>query len=209
MNHGARASDEHFFEDGGQPAADLLEPELWLVRHGETEWSRVRRHTGRTDLPLTAEGERQARDLAPRLRAVPFDLVLTSPLVRARQTAELAGLIPEPEPQAVEWDYGEYEGVTTAQIRERHPDWSVWTAPVPGGESLDQVSARADAVIARVRREASKRAVLVAHAHLLRILAARWIRQSPRLAAHLSVETSAVSVLGWDRGTPMITRWNT
>jgi broad specificity phosphatase PhoE len=192
---------------GAEPSGGH-EPELWLIRHGETEWSRTRRHTGRSDLPLTPEGERAAQALAPRLDGVPFDLVLASPLVRARHTAELAGLTPQLEPQAMEWDYGEYEGITTAQIQEGRPGWSVWTDPIPGGESLDEVAARADAVITRVRAQAPKRAVLVAHAHFLRILAVRWIEQEPRLAAHFNLEVSTVSVLGWDRGVPVIDQWN-
>jgi broad specificity phosphatase PhoE len=184
------------------------EPELWLIRHGETEWSRNRRHTGRSDLPLTPEGEQAARALAPRLDGVAFDLVLASPLVRARHTAELAGLNPQIEPLAVEWDYGQYEGVTTAQIQEQRPGWSVWSDPIPGGESLDQVAARADAVVARVRAQAPKRAVLVAHAHFLRILATRWIEQPPHLAERFNLQTAAISVLGWDRGVSVIDRWN-
>jgi broad specificity phosphatase PhoE len=184
------------------------EPELWLIRHGETEWSRNRRHTGRSDLPLTPEGEQAARALAPRLDGVPFDLVLASPLARARHTAELAGLTPQLEPRAMEWDYGQYEGITTAQIQERHPGWSVWSDPIPGGESLEQVAARADAVLARIRAQAPKRAALVAHAHFLRILAVRWIEQAPNLAERFNLRTSAVSVLGWDRGVAVIDRWN-
>ncbi len=184
------------------------EPELWLIRHGETEWSRNRRHTGRTDLPLTSAGEQAARALASRLDDVPFDLVLASPLIRARHTAELAGLSPQLEPQAMEWNYGEYEGITTAQIQERRPGWSVWTHQIPGGESLQQVADRADAVIADVRAQAPKRAVLVAHAHFLRILSARWIQQEPRLASHFTLEVSTISVLGWDRGVPVIDKWN-
>jgi broad specificity phosphatase PhoE len=186
----------------------MTEPELWLIRHGETEWSRNRRHTGRSDLPLLPEGEDAARALAPRLEGIPFDLVLSSPLTRARRTAELAGLEPQLEPLAVEWDYGRYEGITTAQIHELAPGWSIWSDPVPDGESLAQVATRADAVIARVRSEAPKRAVLVAHAHFLRVLAVRWIEQDPALAQHFNLHTAAVSMLGWDRGVPVIDRWN-
>lgn len=185
------------------------EPELWLVRHGETEWSRTRQHTGRTDLPLTAAGEAAARALAPRLRDVKFDLVLASPLQRAWRTAELAGLSPSPEPLALEWDYGDYEGVTTAQVQEQIPDWRIWDGPVPNGESLAQVAARADELIARVRREAEHRAVLVAHAHFLRILCARWLEQDAEFAEHLNLLTSTVSVVSFDRGVPVIDRWNT
>ena len=195
-------------EQAGAVGAGDHEPELWLIRHGETEWSRNRRHTGRTDLPLTPEGEQAARALAPRLDGVPFDLVLASPLTRARHTAELAGLSPQLEPLAMEWDYGEYEGITTAQIQDRHPGWSVWTDPVPGGESLQQVADRAKAVIARIRAEAPKRAVLVAHAHFLRILTADWIEQEPPVASRFNLEVSTISVLGWDRGLPVIDRWN-
>lgn len=190
------------------PAPGDFEPELWLIRHGETEWSRDRRHTGRSDLPLTAEGEQAARALAPRLAGISFDLVLASPLQRARRTAELAGLTPQLEPLAMEWDYGKYEGITTAQIQETEPDWSVWTSPIPGGESLDQVAGRADAVIARVRAQAPKRAVLVAHAHFLRILSVRWIEQEPLLAERFNLQTAALSQLGWDRGLPVIDQWN-
>jgi broad specificity phosphatase PhoE len=184
------------------------EPELWLIRHGLTEWARDRRHTGRTDLPLLPEGEEGAAALAPRLAGVHFDLQLASPLQRAWRTAQLAGLDPKPEPEALEWDYGDYEGITTAQIQEKVPGWSIWSSPVPGGESLAEVSARADAVIARVRQEAETRAVLVAHAHYLRILAARWIGQDASVAAHLALHTSTLSVLAWDRGTPIIDQWN-
>jgi broad specificity phosphatase PhoE len=184
------------------------EPELWLIRHGETEWSRTRRHTGRTDLPLTAAGEQAAEALTSRVEGVDFDLVLASPLIRARRTAELAGLTPELEPAAMEWNYGEYEGITTAQIRETRPSWSVWTDSVPGGESLAQVAERADAVVARVRASATKRAVLVAHAHFLRILAVRWIEQEPHLASRFNLEVATISVLGWDRGVPVIDQWN-
>ncbi|GLY19164.1 histidine phosphatase family protein [Kineosporia rhizophila] len=186
----------------------LHEPELWLIRHGLTEWARDRRHTGRSDIPLLPEGEAAAAKLAPRLADVHFDLQLSSPLQRAWRTAELAGLDPKAEPDAQEWDYGQYEGITTAQIQEQVAGWSIWTSPVPGGETLEQVSARADLVIERVRREAQTRAVVVAHAHYLRILAARWIGQDASLAAHLALHTSTLSVLGWDRGTPVIDQWN-
>ena len=183
-------------------------PDLWVVRHGETDWSRDRRHTGRSDIPLTPAGERTARDLAPRLKAETFDLVMSSPLQRARHTAELAGLSPEVEPRAVEWDYGDYEGLTTAQVRERKPGWSIWDSAPPNGETLDQVAGRADQVIARIRTGTSRRALLIAHAHFLRVLAARWIGQPPHLAACLVLDTATVSVLSWDRGVPVIEHWN-
>ena len=186
----------------------MNEPELWLVRHGETEWSRVRRHTGRTDLPLTTEGEAAAAALVPRLRGVAFDLVLASPLQRAFHTAELAGLTPQPEANAVEWDYGDYEGVTTVQIRETVPGWRVWQGPVPNGETIDEVAKRAENVIQRVREEASRRAVLVAHGHFSRILAMRWLGLPAAAGEHLRMDTATVSVLGWDRGIPIVERWN-
>jgi probable phosphoglycerate mutase len=182
--------------------------ELWLARHGQTEWSRLRRHTGRTDVPLEPGGEDAARALGKRLAGVDFDLVLASPLQRARRTAELAGLVPVAEPRAVEWDYGAYEGLTSEQIRRQVPGWSIWTGPVPGGESIEDVAHRADAVLARVRESPGRRCLLVAHAHFLRVLAARWIAQPPQLGAHLALDTATMCVLAADRGAPVIERWN-
>jgi probable phosphoglycerate mutase len=186
----------------------VSEPDLWLVRHGETEWSRVRRHTGRTDLPLTPDGEAAAVALAPRLRDVAFDLVLASPLRRALRTAELAGLTPRPEPLAVEWDYGDYEGVTTVEVRETVPGWRVWQGPVPNGETIDEVAKRAESVIQRVREEARERAILVAHGHFCRVLAMCWLGLPAAEGEHLRMGTATVSVLGWDRGIPIVERWN-
>lgn len=188
---------------------DVTAPELWLVRHGETEWSRVRKHTGRTDLPLTPAGEAAAGALAARLRGVEFDLVLTSPLRRASRTAELAGLTPRPEPLAVEWDYGDVEGVTTAEVRETRPGWRVWQGPVPNGETIDEVAKRAEGVIQRVLTEARERAILVSHGHFIRILAMRWLGLPAAAGEHLRTGTATVSVLGWDRGIPVVERWNT
>ena len=186
----------------------MTEPQLWLIRHGETTWSRARRHTGRTDLPLTPEGEAAATALAPRLRDVAFDLVLSSPLQRALRTAQLAGLSPVPEPNAVEWDYGDYEGVTTGEIRETVPGWRVWQGPVPNGETVHEVAKRAETVIRRVRAEARERAVLVAHGHFSRVLAMRWLGLPAAAGEHLRMGTATVSVLGWDRGIPIVERWN-
>ena len=182
--------------------------ELWLVRHGATEWSESGRHTSRTDLPLTDEGEEQARALRPRLSGTGFDLVLTSPRQRARRTAELAGF-PEavPDDDLVEWDYGEYEGVTTAQIRERVPGWTVWTHACPGGETAAQVAARLDRVVARVR-DRGGRVLAFGHGHALRMLAVRWIAMAPTAGAHLDLGTATISALGDDRGEPVILRWN-
>lgn len=204
--------------------------QLWVVRHGPTAWSEAGRHTGRTDIPLTVEGEREARALAPRLAAAqrerPFDDVLASPLQRARRTAELAGFgHARPEPLAVEWDYGDYEGLTRAQIREQVPGWSPWSHPaLPGGEHLDDVAKRAATLLAALRLTSGpdgadgpdsadgpgeeRRVLLFAHGHFLRILAATWIGQEPQLAAGLALDPATISVLGLDRGTPVIERWN-
>jgi probable phosphoglycerate mutase len=187
----------------------VTRPELWLARHGETDWSAAKRHTGLTDVPLNDTGHGAARRLAALLAAQEFELVLTSPLSRARQTAELAGFGERAtvDDDLHEWDYGEYEGMTTADIRETRPGWSIFDDGCPGGESLDEVAARADRVIAKVR--ATSGATLVfGHGHSLRVLAARWIEQPPVVAARLVLETAAISVLGWERETAAITRWN-
>lgn len=182
--------------------------EVWIVRHGETEWSRSGRHTGTTDLALTAQGEQDAIALTPALAGVHFDLVLCSPRQRARRTAELAG-IPAAEitDQLTEWDYGEYEGRTRVDIQAERPGWSVWVDGCPGGESPQQVTRRVDRVIARVRATEG-RVLLFAHGHILRSLAARWLEQSVGLGAHLELATGRVSVLGHDRGTPTLELWN-
>jgi broad specificity phosphatase PhoE len=181
---------------------------LWLVRHGETEWSRDGRHTSTTDLELTPEGERVARELAPRLAVEDFDLVLTSPRIRARRTAELAGF-PDAEiaPDLVEWDYGEYEGLTTPQIRETVPGWTVWSHPVPGGETPAQVAARLDKVVRRVAEVAGD-VLVFGHGHALRGLAARWLELEVTEGRHFVLGTATISVLGWERGSPAVVRWN-
>nr|WP_202884639.1 histidine phosphatase family protein [Actinopolymorpha cephalotaxi] len=183
---------------------------MWLARHGETEWSRDGRHTGRTDLPLTEAGERAARALGDRLAGTPFDLVVTSPLARARETARLAGFGDRAmvEPDVREWDYGEYEGRTTPDIRTDVPGWSVWNDPVPAGETAEQVGARADRVIERIRDDVAERALIVAHGHFLRVLGARWLGLSARAGAHFLLDVATVSVLGWERETPTFDRWN-
>ena len=187
--------------------SDPAARELWLVRHGETEWSRDGRHTSATDLPLTPVGEAAATALAPRLADVEFDLVLTSPRRRARRTAELAGQ-PEAEPDAdlVEWSYGDYEGITTAEIRETVPGWTVWTHPTPGGETVDDVAARLDRVVARAR--GCRRALVFAHGHSLRVLTVRWLDQPPDEGRFYRLDTSTVSVLGFERETPVLLKWN-
>ncbi len=184
------------------------EAEMWLVRHGETEWSRDHRHTSTTDLPLTPVGEEAAAALSPRLADVAFDLVLTSPRQRARRTAELTGHADaEVDEGLVEWSYGDYEGITTAEIRETVPGWSVWTHPTPGGEAADQVGERLDRVVAKVRA-AGGRALVFGHSHALRALAARWIGQPADAGRYLVLDSATISVLGYERETPVILRWN-
>ena len=189
--------------------------EIVLVRHGETDWSRTGRHTSTTDLPLTAAGREQGRRLAARLAALgapDFALVLSSPLQRARETCELAGLGArmELEPDLVEWTYGRYEGLTSDAIEAAAPGWSLFTDGAPGGESPEQIGVRADRVLARLLpvARASGRAVVFAHGHVLRVLGARWIGLPPAGAARLLLDTTTLSVLGFYRGTPAIQRWN-
>ena len=192
-------------DDTGHPAQPA---EIWLVRHGETEWSRNHRHTSYTDLPLTENGVRAAEQLRPRLAGERFDLVLTSPRRRASRTAELAGF-PDAvvEDGLVEWDYGDYEGVTTQQIREHTPGWTVWTHPTPGGESADEVGERLDRVVAKVRAHGG-RVLLFGHGHALRALAARWIEQPVAEGRFLRLDTATVSRLGYEHESPVILRWN-
>ena len=190
--------------------SDEPERQLFLVRHGETEWSRSGQHTGRTDLPLTDVGRRQAKAIGERLRDRHFALVLTSPSSRAAETARLAGF-PDAErtTDLMEWDYGEFEGRTTAQIRETLPGWSIWRGPWPAGETPDQVSVRVDRVIARcVAPDVEGDCLLFAHGHVLRVLAARWLGETPRAGARYALGTATLSVLGWEHATHVIDRWN-
>jgi broad specificity phosphatase PhoE len=182
--------------------------DVWLARHGQTEWSASGRHTSTTDVPLTPDGEAAARALAPRLASTSFDLVLTSPRKRARRTAELAGFASaETDPDLVEWDYGDYEGVTTEEIRETVPDWTVWTHPCPGGETAAEVSDRLDRVVARCLGVEGD-VLLVSHGHALRALAARWLRLPVSEGRLLKLDTGTVSVLGHEREQPVVLRWN-
>ncbi|MFG2510712.1 histidine phosphatase family protein [Streptomyces sp. NPDC048584] len=190
--------------------------DLLLARHGETEWSRAGRHTGGTDLPLTPAGEAQATSLAPLLDGRTFGLVLTSPLVRARRTAELAGLTGAiPEPDLREWDYGGYEGITTADIHRSRPGWDLWTDGVPPGrdfpgESPRQVGDRADRVLARLSEALDEGDVmLVAHGHLLRVLTARRLGLPPSAGRLFRLETGTLSRLSLEHGNPVIAEWNT
>lgn len=182
--------------------------ELWLVRHGETRWSRTGQHTSVTDLELTGDGEAVAARLAAALDGRSFAQVLTSPRRRARRTAELAGFVhAEPDDDLAEWSYGDYEGLTTPQIRETDPTWSIWTGTTPGGETAEQVGTRLDRVVARAR--AADGATLVfAHGHSLRVLAARWLGLDVADGRIFDLDTATVCVLGDDRGTPVVKRWN-
>lgn len=182
--------------------------ELWLVRHGETEWSASGRHTSRTDVPLTDAGVAAAEGLGERLAGTHFDLVLTSPRQRSRRTAELAGF-PEAhvEQDLAEWEYGDYEGVTSAEIRETVPGWTVWTHPSPGGESADAVSRRLDRVIAKVRAHGG-RVLAFGHGHSSCALAARWLGQPVGEGRLFLLDTATVSVLGYKREQAVVARWN-
>jgi len=205
--------------------------ELWLVRHGETEWSAEARHTSRTDLPLTAHGRERAVELGKYLAGTKFAAVLRSPMLRAKETCEIAGYgsVAVVDEGLREWDYGVFEGRTTQEIQKEIPGWSVWKDPIVGGETVEQVGARADGVIARALASAvggptsqnrgmghppppetddTARVALFAHAHILRILAARWIGLAPRDGSLLVLGTGSVSVLGWERETRVIQRWN-
>ncbi len=188
--------------------------EVWLVRHAETEWSANGRHTGRTDIPLTDAGREAARALAARLAGRSFARVLVSPLARARETAALAGVGDRAEvrEELREWDYGDYEGVTTPDIRRARPDWWLWRDGAPGGESPEQVAARCDRLVtqlADVAAPASDDDVLcVAHGHILRALGARWLEHPIELGGQLRLGTGSVSVLGWEREVRALSVWN-
>jgi probable phosphoglycerate mutase len=184
-------------------------PGLWLARHGETAWTLTRQHTGRTDLDLTPEGERQAREeLAPKLAGVDFGLVLSSPLRRALETARLAGFpSPGTDERLREMDYGDYEGRTTAEIQAERPGWDLWTDGCPGGETADDVGARMDALIAERLREGPERILVFAHGHALRILAARWLGLPARDGRVLLLRPAALGVMGAEHGRPAVDRW--
>ena len=183
--------------------------EIWLIRLGETEWSLSGAHTGRTDLPLTEHGRSQAQGIAHCLGGRRFGLVLTSPLERARQTCGLAGYgdAAEVDLNLHEWDYGDYEGRSSAQIQQVVPGWSLWRDGVPHGESIGQVAVRADAVIDRALREAGEVA-LFAHGHILRILTARWLGLPAEDGRLFALSTASLSTLGYEHENRVITRWN-
>jgi broad specificity phosphatase PhoE len=181
---------------------------IWLIRHGETEWALSGAHTGRTDIPLTGEGRAAARAIGRRLAGHRFALVLASPLSRARETGRLAGFEEaEIDPNLREWDYGDYEGRTTPEIRAQCPGWNLWRDGVPNGESVEQVAARAEAVIARAAA-ADGDVALFSHGHLLRILTTCWLGLPPVDGRLFVLGTASLSTLGYERETRAITRWN-
>jgi broad specificity phosphatase PhoE len=183
--------------------------EVVLARHGETEWSLSGRHTGRTDVPLTENGVRHAKALGRRLAGRSFDAVFTSPMSRARETCRLAGFVDDAQvrDELLEWDYGEYEGVTTAEIREQRPDWLLWRDGCPGGETAAEVGARVDRLIAELR-SIDGDVALFAHGHVLRVLAARWAELPPERGGALYLSTATLSILGYEREVPVIRLWN-
>jgi probable phosphoglycerate mutase len=183
--------------------------EVLLIRHGETAWTLSKQHTGTTDLPLTDNGRAQAAAVAPRLAGRTFAKVLTSPLGRAVETYRLAGLGDQAEidEDLLEVDYGDYEGVTTADIRKTDPDWSLWRDGSPGGETIAQAAARVDRVITALR-DLDGDAALFAHGHILRVLAARWLELPGEEGARFALSTATLSVLGWERETPVVWLWN-
>jgi len=190
-------------------SGDARPPEIVLARHGETEWSRDGKHTGRTDVPLTESGRREAEALRAELGAWRFELVLTSPLARASETCRLAGLgdVAIVSDDLLEWDYGAYEGRTTKDIREERPGWSLWRDGAPGGETPAKVGERIDRVVARLR-EAGGDAVVFAHGHVLRVLAARWLGLETAQGQLFALETATLSVLGYERENAVIRLWN-
>ena len=187
-----------------------LERQTWLVRHGETEWSRDGRHTGLTDIPLTDLGRDQAKALGGRLAAHRFALVLTSPRMRATETARLAGFgeVAVVDPDLAEWDYGQLEGRRSTEIAAEFPGWTIWDGPWPAGETIDQVSTRADRVVRRCRADVPGDALLFGHGHLLRVLAARWLGLPARSGSLFGLSTATISVLGWEHERPVVEAWN-
>jgi broad specificity phosphatase PhoE len=183
--------------------------EVALVRHGETDWSAHLRHTGRTDVPLTEEGRRQAEQVGRALRGRRFALVLTSPLERAAETCRLSGYgeVAQARDDLIEWDYGDYEGRTTLDIRREVPDWTIWRYGAPNGETPEQVGARADRALEEVRH-ADGDVLLFGHGHLLRVLTARWLGLAPAEGRLLALDPATLSLLGHERETPVVRMWN-
>ncbi|MER6994831.1 histidine phosphatase family protein [Streptomyces sp. NPDC000410] len=191
-----------------------MAPRIFLARHGQTEWSLLGKHTGRTDIPLLDEGRRGAKLLGERLHKSPWSglpeaEIRTSPLVRAHETCELAGFADRAQPwdALMEWDYGAYEGMTPAEIHAIRPGWLIWRDGVPEGETMAQLSARADEII-EWARSSDRDALLFAHGHILRVLGARWIGEDISFAARIKLDPTSLSALGWAYGAPAIERWN-
>lgn len=195
---------------GDDDSVNTFRPQLYLVRHGETEWSLNGRHTGRTELELTETGIAQAAAVRPLLAGLDFGLVLCSPRRRAQHTADLAGFAGDYEidPDLAEWDYGDYEGLTSVEIRKQRPDWRIWTHGVVGGETGEQVLTRLGRVVERVRRGDAARALCFGHGHSLRVLTLSWLGLDIGHGAMFGSETATVSVLGWEKETPAIRHWN-
>ncbi|HYO83233.1 MAG TPA: histidine phosphatase family protein [Bryobacteraceae bacterium] len=186
-----------------------MESEVWLVRHGETEWSLTGQHSGRNDIALTPNGEEEARRVAPLLRGEHFDQVLCSTLQRARRTCSLAGFGERAEfdPELQEWDYGECTGLTREQLGEKYPGWTIWAGPVPGGESIGEIGARARRVVEAVRSRGG-RTLIFSHGHFLRVFTTEWLSLPPDSGKHFALFTSAVCIVGEEAGTPAILAWN-
>jgi probable phosphoglycerate mutase len=184
-------------------------PQIVLVRHGETEWSKNGRHTSFSDIPLTTEGERQASSLEKELSDWDFKLVLCSPRARAKRTCELAGLLDRAEitDDLTEWNYGEYEGITTKEIRQADPTWTVFTSPTPGGETPDQVAERCDRVIARAKA-INDDVILFAHSHVLRVMIARWLELSPVEGRHFVLQTGTLNILSYEHESTVLISLN-
>ena len=184
-------------------------PQIVLVRHGETEWSKNGRHTSFSDTPLTLEGERQASSLEKELSDWDFKLVLCSPRARAKRTCELAGLLDRAEitDDLTEWNYGAYEGITTKEIRQKNPTWTVFTSPTPGGETPDQVAERCDRVIARAKA-INDDVILFAHSHVLRVMIARWLELSPVEGRHFVLQTGTLNILSYEHESTVLISLN-
>lgn len=182
---------------------------IYLIRHGATEWAMNGRHTGRSDIPLTEEGREAAKQFIPVFREVKFDVVLSSPMQRARDTCKLAGLGEQMQvdDDLLEWDYGDYEGITTPEIRKTVPGWTVFTHPCPNGETIGHISARAERVIERIS-PVKGNVVLFSHGHFLRVLACRWVREDAVFGQHLLLGTSTLSILAVDREIRVVRTWN-
>lgn len=184
-------------------------PLVWLIRHGETEWSVTGQHSGRTDLPITSVGEYEARQVGRILNGRKFDLVLCSPLRRAARTCQIAGydLVALIEPDVQEWDYGACTGMTERQLREKFPGWTIWNGPVPQGESIDDIAARARRCAARVA-EVGGDVAIFSHGHFLRVFVTQWLGLPPQAGKHFALDTGSVCILGRDAGIPAIRKWN-